>query len=60
MKGSLAPSSTESGAAGTTSTRVSSDDSFDLVSSANVSVVGDSEKIPKRKDNEEDGDSDWE
>lgn len=45
--------------------RVSSSDSFDLVSaasaSASVSVVGDSEKIPKGKsEEEEDAESDWE
>ncbi|KIM40232.1 hypothetical protein M413DRAFT_446403 [Hebeloma cylindrosporum] len=60
VKESLAASSVELSAAGTTTPRVSSEDSFDLVSSANVSVVGDSEKTPKRKDDEEDADSDWE
>jgi hypothetical protein len=31
-----------------------------VVSSANGSVEDDSEKLPKRKDNDEEGDSDWE
>lgn len=46
------------------SRRVSSSDSFDLVSaaSANVSVVGDAEKVSKSKteDDDDDADSDWE
>ena len=60
MNESLVPSSTELGVVGTTTPRVSSEDSFDLVSSANVSVVDELEKTPKRKGDEEDGDSDWE
>jgi len=45
---------------GTISPRVSSEDSFDVISSANGSVVGELEKLPKRKDNDDEGDSDWE
>ncbi|KDR75750.1 hypothetical protein GALMADRAFT_248422 [Galerina marginata CBS 339.88] len=43
---------------GLSSPRVSSEDSFDLISGAN-SVAGD-EKPPRRKDDDNDGDSDWE
>ena len=60
MKESLAASPVGLTTSGTISPRVSSEDSFDLVSSATVSVVGDSEKPPKRKEEDEEGDSDWE
>jgi hypothetical protein len=60
VKESLAPPSMGLSTSDTISPRVSSEDSFDLISSANGSVVGDSEKLPKRKDNDDEGDSDWE
>ena len=55
-----APSS-QAATSASTSPRVSSEDSFDLVSSGNVSVAGDT-KPPKseREEEEEDVDSDWE
>lgn len=43
----------------TTSPRLSSEDSFDLVSSGNVSNTGDT-KAPTKKGDDDDADSDWE
>ena len=42
------------------SPRLSSEDSFDLISSGNVSVAGDTKPPAKKEEEEEDADSDWE
>ncbi|KAH9485006.1 hypothetical protein JR316_0001910 [Psilocybe cubensis] len=59
MTDGLTPPSTSLDTAGTPSPRVSSEGSFDLVSSANISVVDDV-KPSMRKETDDDGDSDWE
>lgn len=62
-KHAKAPSS-QADTSASTSPRLSSEDSFDLVSSGNVSTAGDAKppakKNEKEQEDEEDADSDWE
>lgn len=58
-KDNLSIPAPEGATRGATSRRGSSEDSFDLVSSAGASVAGD-EKPAKAKEEDDDGDSDWE
>ncbi|KAJ3515305.1 hypothetical protein NLJ89_g1852 [Agrocybe chaxingu] len=66
IKENPSPSGSRPGTGGTPSPRVSSEDSFDLVSSSNVSVASDvkvpqpSKPKPKPQDDDDDDDSDWE
>ncbi|CAA7259051.1 unnamed protein product [Cyclocybe aegerita] len=64
IKERLSPSGSRPGSGGTPSPRVSSEDSFDLVSSSNVSVAGDVKtpqpSKPKPGPQDDDDDSDWE
>ena len=52
--------SSQAATSASASPRLSSEDSFDLVSSGNVSVAGDTKPPKSKKEVEEDADSDWE
>ncbi|KAL0068851.1 hypothetical protein AAF712_004182 [Marasmius tenuissimus] len=64
-KGTATPLSPQANTPANTSPRHSSEDSYDLVSSGNVSASGDTKKDsskgkPSTEDSDDDGDSDWE